>query len=158
MRRRDFVGVLAGAAAAPAIVRGSAACAQPGTIPVVGFLRSTSHGRYADSLLTALGQGLRETGFVERQNVAIDYRAADNRADRLPQLVTELIQRPVAVIVADNVAAIAAKAATTTVPIVFATGADPRQPTLRSWPTSRAIPFAVNQIDYLVAREEFLTH
>jgi putative ABC transport system substrate-binding protein len=75
--------------------------------------------------VTAFRQGLKEAGFVEGQNVAIEYRSADNQPDRLPALVTDLIRQPVAVIVGNTDSAIAAKAATTTVPIVFATGSDP---------------------------------
>ena len=93
-------------------------------MPVIGFLRSTSP---ADSthLVTAFRQGLKEAGFVEGQNVAIEYRSAEDHPDRLPALVADLIRRQVAVIVGNNPAALAAKAATTTVPIVFATGGDP---------------------------------
>jgi ABC-type uncharacterized transport system substrate-binding protein len=121
MRRREFITLLGGAAAAWPL----AARAQQPAMPVVVFLRSTPDGSYANNLLTALGSGLKETGLIEGQNVAVDYRHADNRADRMSVLLADLIQRPVAVIVADNVSAIAAKAATTTVPIVFATGGDP---------------------------------
>jgi putative ABC transport system substrate-binding protein len=75
--------------------------------------------------VTAFRQGLKEAGFVEGQNVTIEFRSAEDRPDRLPALATDLIRRPVAVIVGDIISAIAAQAATTTVPIVFATGADP---------------------------------
>ena len=75
--------------------------------------------------MTAFRQGLKEAGFVEGQNVAIEFRSAEDHSDRLPALVAELIRRPVAVIVGNNLSALAAKAATTTVPIVFATGSDP---------------------------------
>jgi putative ABC transport system substrate-binding protein len=79
------------------------------------------------SLVTAFGQGLKEAGFVEGQNVAIEYRYADNQVDRLPTLVAELIRLRAAVIVVNRRSAHAAKAATTTVPIIFASGIDPVQ-------------------------------
>jgi putative ABC transport system substrate-binding protein len=101
-----------------------AARAQQPAIPVVGFLRSASLAD-ATHLVTAFRQGPKEAGFVEGQNVAVEYRAAEDRHDRLPALVADFIRRPVAVIVGNFNAALAAKAATTTVPIVFATGADP---------------------------------
>ena len=93
-------------------------------MPVIGFLRSTTLAPFQD-LATVFGQGLKEAGFLEGQNVTIEYRWADDRPDRLSALVTELIRRPVAVIVGNTLAALAAKAATTTVPIVFAYGSDP---------------------------------
>jgi putative tryptophan/tyrosine transport system substrate-binding protein len=91
---------------------------------LIGFLRSTSS---ADSghLTAAFRQGLKERGFVEDQDCAIEYRWADNQIDRLPALVADLLRRPVAVIVGNTPSALAAKAATMTVPIVFATGGDP---------------------------------
>src|SRR5450631_3162176 len=96
---------------------------QPG-MPVVGFLRSVSLADAAD-LVTAFRQGLKETGYIEGQNVAIELRSAEGHLDRLPALVADLIHRAVAVIVGNNPAAFAAKAATSTVPIVFAYGGDP---------------------------------
>jgi len=91
---------------------------------VIGFLRSTALAPF-QNLVPAFGQGLKEAGFVDGQNVAIEYRYAENQRDRLPALVAELIRLPVAVIVVNSGAAAAAKAATATVPIVFAGGADP---------------------------------
>src|SRR5262245_60844450 len=93
-------------------------------MPVVGFLRSTSLA-VSTPMVAGFRQGLTAAGFTEGQNVAIQYRYADNQLERWPGLVAELIRLPVAVIVANNLAALSAKAATTTVPIVFATGSDP---------------------------------
>jgi ABC-type uncharacterized transport system substrate-binding protein len=92
-------------------------------VPVIGFIRSTT---LADSshFVAAFRLGLKEAGFVEGQNLAIEFRWADNQLDRLPALVADLLHRPVAVIVGNFNAALAAKAATTTVPIVFAAGGD----------------------------------
>jgi putative ABC transport system substrate-binding protein len=120
MRRREFITLVGGAAAMwPFTAR-----AQQPAMPVIGFLRSAT---LADvpHWVTAFRQGLKEGGFVEGQNVAIEYRSADNQPDRLPTLVTDLIRQSVAVIVANGPAAQEAKAATTTVPIVFAIGSDP---------------------------------
>ena len=119
MRRRDFI---AGRGCA-AMAWPSAVLAQP-ALPTVGFLRSSTLAD-VQHWVTAFRQGMKEGGFVEGQNVAVDYISADNRPDRLPALVTDLFNRPVAVIVGNNESALAAKAATTTVPIVFATGSDP---------------------------------
>jgi len=93
-------------------------------MPMVGFLRSTALKPF-ENLVTAFRQSLKEAGFVEGQNVVIEYRYAENQIDRLPGLVAELIRRPVAVLVGDTLSAIPAKAATTAVPIVFASGGDP---------------------------------
>src|SRR5262245_58830028 len=120
MNRRDFVILLGGAAAAWPL----AARAQQATMPVIGFLRSAS---IADvpHVVTAFRQGLKEAGFIEGQNVVVEYRGAENDRDRLASLAAEFARRPVAVIVANQIAALAARGATPTVPIVFATGADP---------------------------------
>jgi putative tryptophan/tyrosine transport system substrate-binding protein len=119
MNRREFIMLLGGAAAWPLAVR-----AQQSGVPVIGFLRSTSLAASAP-MIAGFRQGLTATGFNEGQNVAIEYRYANNQLDSLPGLVAELIRLPVAVIVANVNAALAAKAATTTVPIVFGTGSDP---------------------------------
>jgi putative tryptophan/tyrosine transport system substrate-binding protein len=119
MRRRDFITLLGGTAIWPL-----AAHAQQAVMPVIGFLRSTSLAA-STPMIAGFRQGLTAAGFNEGQNVAIEYRYADNQLDRLPGLVAELIRLPVAVIVANVIAALAAKAAATTVPIVFATGSDP---------------------------------
>ena len=96
-------------------------------MPVVGFLSDAAPGPYTAAILAAFHQGLKETGFVEAQNVAIEYRWAEGQHDRLPSLATDLVRRGVAVIVCSggNFSAPAAKAATTTIPIVFAMGGDP---------------------------------
>jgi putative ABC transport system substrate-binding protein len=93
-------------------------------MPVIGFLRSSTLAE-SRHLVTAFRQGLEEIGFVEDQNVLIEYHSAEGQPDRLPALVADLIRRPVAVIVGDTISALAAKSATSTVPIVFATGGDP---------------------------------
>jgi putative ABC transport system substrate-binding protein len=118
--RREFIAALSGTAVAWPL----AARAQQPAMPVIGFLRSTSLAPF-QNLVPAFGQGLKEAGFVAGQNVAIEYRYAENQKDRLPALVAELIRLPVAVIVVNSGAAFAAKAATTTIPIVLAAGDDP---------------------------------
>jgi ABC-type uncharacterized transport system substrate-binding protein len=117
--RREFMSLLGGTAAAWPL----AARAQQPVMPVVGFLRSATLADVS-RWVTAFRQGLKEAGFVEGQNVSIEYSSADNQPNRLPALVMDLIRQPVAVIVGNTDSALAAKAATTTIPIVFAGGSD----------------------------------
>jgi putative ABC transport system substrate-binding protein len=122
MNRRQFIALLGGAAAAwPMVVR-----AEQKMMPVVGYLGSATPQGYAWAV-EFVRQGLSDLGFVEGRNIAAEYRWANEQYDRLPALATELVRRQVAVIVTTGggMSALAAKAATTTIPIVFATGSDP---------------------------------
>ncbi len=119
MRRREFVTLLGSAAAWP-----FAAGAQQPAMPVVGFLRNTPSASF-EHIVTALRRGLAQAGFVDGRNVVIEQRWTEGRDDHLPALLADLVSRKPAVIVANTAGALAAKAAGTTVPVVFATGSDP---------------------------------
>src|SRR5579863_6717777 len=123
MRRREFIGLVGSTAAAWPL----AARAQQPTLPIVGYLGPGSAESDAFRV-TAFRQGLKETGYVEGQNVTVDFSWAEGHYDRLPAMATDLVHRQVAVVVAPGTpAALAAKAATMTIPIVFETAGDPIQ-------------------------------
>jgi putative ABC transport system substrate-binding protein len=123
VRRRDFISLVGGAAAAPIALPLAAHAQQP--VPVIGYLNSAALAGEAQRL-AAFRQGLKESGFLEGQNVVIEVRSAEGRFDQLPALAADLVRRQVDVLVANSTAsAVAAKPATSTLPIVFVTGGDP---------------------------------
>jgi putative ABC transport system substrate-binding protein len=121
VKRRGFITLLGGAAATwPLTAR-----AQQPALPVIGFLNGGSPDGYYGSMVAAFRQGLKETGYVEGQNVAIEFRWAEGQYDRVPAMAAELVRRQVTVIVANSPGNLAAKEATSVIPIVFATAGDP---------------------------------
>jgi putative ABC transport system substrate-binding protein len=119
VNRRDFLAAIAGLTAWPLTVH-----AQQPAVPVVGFFRSTASEPFAD-IVAAFGEGLRDAGFTEGQNVTVEYRWANNKLERLPDLAADLVRRQVSVIVGNSLAVEAARAQTTSIPIVFVVADDP---------------------------------
>jgi putative ABC transport system substrate-binding protein len=121
VRRREFITLLGGAAAWPLAAR-----AQQPTSPVIDFLRGTSSLDIVAEELRPFRQGLKDAGYTDAESVVIEYRAANNQLERLPDLAADLVRRGVAAIVAtDNASTVAAKAATTAIPVLFVVGGDP---------------------------------
>jgi putative tryptophan/tyrosine transport system substrate-binding protein len=120
MRRREFITLIGGAAAWPLAARAQ----QPATLPVIGFLSSESQSAFAHRL-AGFQRGLAEGGYVEGQNVTIDYRWAEGQYDRVQELADDLVRRHVSVIVANYPPVLSAKNATDTIPIVFTSSSIP---------------------------------
>jgi len=119
MKRREFISLLGGVAAWPLAARAEQ------TIPLIGFLYTDQTSSEAAPFIAAFHQGLREAGFIEGQNVTVEYRWVGRQYDRLPAIAAEMVHRQVAVIVGNTPPALAAKKATSTIPIVFFSGTDP---------------------------------
>src|SRR2546426_9120257 len=119
LRRREVIALLGSAATWPLTAR-----AQQPAMPVIGYVNSGTLAANTNNV-AAFRQSLKEAGFVEGQNVAIEFRWGENQFDRLPALLADLINRPVSVIVGNTLSVLRAKAATTTIPVVFTTGSDP---------------------------------
>src|SRR5262245_51400227 len=156
MRRREFITLLSGAAAWPVAAR-----AQQRTPPVIGFLNSANASpSSASNLLSPFRQGLEEGGYVEGRNLIIEYRWAGGRSERLPELVADLVRHEVALIIAGGFeAAMAAKAATQTIPLLFIAGFDPVKMglvTSLSRPGGNATGVSVYTIELLPKRLELL--
>ena len=130
MRRREFISLIGGFATMPLAAR-----AQQAPLPVIGFLNSASPHPW-ENYVAGFRAGLKEAGFVDGQNVTIEFRWAEGHYDRLPGMAADLVRRKVAVLVATGGApsVVAAKAATSTIPIVFTSGGDPVQTWLRHQP------------------------
>src|SRR5262249_25980905 len=122
MKRREFITLLGATVMAP--ILGPLPLPAQQSMPVIGFLSAASPTGMA-FYVTAFRNGLKETGHIEGQNVAVEYRWAEEQSDRLPALAANLVSRQVAAIFADSRSALAAKAITTTIPIVFSSGGDP---------------------------------
>ncbi len=119
LRRREFISLLGGAVAVWPLG------AQPLTHPIVGYLGSVPLDDNSNFYVSAFRQGLRESGYVEHQNYVTEHRWAEGQPHRLPELARDLVARAAVIATYDTASALAAKAATTTIPIVFATGGDP---------------------------------